>query len=117
MGPDAVVPTAIRLILPSNEDKDIIHNPVAVVVICRKVTAFFVGKTTSLSHCLMRLFITSVLIFPVIFKRIGKRDNRGDVKCKLTLPQKLVLEITLGTVFTFVYQCLEVLHRMCHLDI
>ena len=75
------------------------------------------GETTSLSHSLMRLFITSVLVFPVIFKRIGKRDNRRDVECKLTLPQKLVLEITFGAVFTFVYQCLEVLHRMCHLDI
>ena len=115
--PDAVVPAAIRLILPRNEDKDIIHNPVAVVVICRKVNAFFVGQTASLSHSLMRLFITSVLVFPIIFKRIGKRDNRRDVECKLTLPQKLVLKITFGAVFTFIYQCLEVLYRMCHLDI
>ena len=117
MGPDAVVPTAIRLILTGNEDKDVIHNPIAIVIICRKVNAFFVGQTTSLSHSLMRPFITSVLVFPVIFKRIGKRDNRRDVKCKLTRPQKLVREITFGAVFTFVYQCLEVLHRMCHLNI
>ena len=115
--PDAVIPAAVRLILPRNEDKDVIHNPVVVVIICRKVNAFFVGETASLSHSLMRLFITSVLVFPVIFKRIGKRDNRRDVECKLALPQKLVLEITFGAVFTFVYQCLEMLRRMCHLDI